>query len=127
MMALVDDDLPVVRHDVLHRALADQALDHCDAQPAIPGLLPSSNLAYPPRVNAQEQGELCQPLVEKRAPVDQDQRAAAAFRDQVRANDGFAYTGWGDEDADVLCNERARGPLLQRRQLPLEPKPDWFA
>jgi hypothetical protein len=93
VVALVDDYLPVGGDHILDLFSTNQALDHRHIEPAVRGLLPRSNLPDFLRLDAQEQRELRQPLVEKRAPVDQDQCAAFAVGHEVRANDRLTYAG----------------------------------
>ena len=66
-------------------------------------------------------------MVEKRATVDQDQRAAAAFGDEVRADDRLAYAKRRHEHANVVPEQRTRGLLLYRRELAAESLPDRLA
>src|SRR6266849_1549968 len=84
MVALIDDHLTVVRDDIFDFFLPDEALDHCHIQFAIAGLLACSDLADLLRLDAEKQAELCQPLVQERSPMHQDQRAAASLRHEVR-------------------------------------------
>ena len=72
VVALVDDYLAVVRDDILNLLLADEALYHRDVELAIPGFLARSDLPDLLRLDAQEERQLRQPLVEKRPSVDQD-------------------------------------------------------
>src|SRR5207249_6221529 len=93
VVALVDDYLAVVRDDILNLLLVDEALDHRDVELAIPGFLARSDLPDLLRLDAQEERQLRQPLVEKRPSMDQDQRAAAPFRNEIRADDRLADSG----------------------------------
>ncbi len=77
--------------------------------------------------DAEEQRQLRQPLIEKRAPVDQDQRAASALGHEVCANDGLACAGRRDEHTNVVLEKRAHGLLLDRCQLPAEAEAERFA
>ena len=73
------------------------------------------------RLDAEEEGQLRHPLVKQRPPVHQDQRAAGALRDEVRADDGLAHARWSDEDAEIVLEECTGSLALKRGQLPLEP------
>src|SRR5690349_18849955 len=53
VVALVDDDLAIVREDVLDPLLADEALDHRDVEPAVPGFPAGPDLADLLRLDSQ--------------------------------------------------------------------------
>src|SRR5690348_1966815 len=76
MVAFVDDDLPVAGHEIRHAIVTNQALDHCDVDPAGRVALSSTDLPDLPGVDAQEHGKLRAPLVEQRPSMYEDQRAA---------------------------------------------------
>lgn len=117
MVALVHDHLTVAGHQIGDLATAHQALDHRHVELSVRRALPASSLADRLQVEAQEEGELRTPLVEQRASVHQDQRAAAALGDQIRPHDGLADAGWRDEDADVVGQKIADRFGLDGRQL----------
>ena len=71
-------------------------------------------------VDAEEHRKLCDPLVEKRPTMHEDEGAAASLRDQVGAEDRLADPGRRDEDPDVFLKEDLRGLLLDRRERALE-------
>ena len=71
-------------------------------------------------VDAEEHRKLCDPLVEVRPPVHEDEGAAAPLGDEVRSQDGLADSGRRDEDADVFLEENLRCLLLDRRERALE-------
>jgi hypothetical protein len=96
-------------------------------EPAVSGLLARSDLPDFLRLDAEEQRELRQPLVEKRAPVDQDQRAATAVGHEVRADDRLADAGRRDEHADLVLEQRVRGLLLNWRQVPAKSEAERLA
>ncbi len=127
MVALIDDHLTVVCDDIFDLLLPDEALDHCHVQFAIAGLLACSDLADLLRLDAEEQGELCQPLVQERSPMHQDKRAASSLRHEVRANNRFTDAGRRHEHSDVVLEQCSCGFLLHRRQISLKPEPDRFA
>ena len=116
MVALVDDDLAVARHEIGDRVLAHQALDHRDVDPAGGVALAGTDLPDLLGVDSEEHGELRAPLVEQRFSVHQDQRAAGTRGHQVRANDGLAEARRGDENAAVAREKRAGCLILNRRE-----------
>ncbi len=71
--------------------------------------LPRPDLADILGVDTEEQRELCEPLVEQRLPVHEDERAATTFRDQVRAEHGLADAWRRDECTDFIRQEGAGG------------------
>ena len=56
------------------------------------------------------------------AEHDQDERAAAARRNQPGRDHGLCGSWWRDEDPGVVGNEGPRRSLLRRRQRTAEPK-----
>ena len=116
MVALVNDNLPVAGHEIRHRLLAHQALDHRDVDPAGGVALSRTDLPDQLGVDTQEHGELRAPLVEQRSSVHQDQRAAGTGGHQIRANDGLADARRGDENAAVAREKRAGCLILNRRE-----------
>jgi len=120
MVALVDDDLPVARHEIGDGLLAHQALDHRDVDFAGGVALSGTDLPNLLGVDSQEHGELRAPLVEQRFPVHQDQRAAGTRGHQVRANDGLAEARRRDESAAVARKKRAGLPPRSSSSTPAE-------
>lgn len=55
VVALVHDDLSVVGGDALNLLLANEAVDHRDIKPAVPGLLARFDLSSFLRLDAEEQ------------------------------------------------------------------------
>ena len=54
----------------------DETLNHRHVQPAIVFALTASDLADLLFIDAEKDRQLCSPLLQKRLPMDQDQRAA---------------------------------------------------
>jgi hypothetical protein len=89
MVALVDDDLPIARHEISNGLLAHEALDHGDVDPTGGVALSTTDLPDRLDVDSEEESELRAPLVEQRLPVHQDQRAAGTGGHQIDAHDGL--------------------------------------
>ena len=69
-MALIDYDLPVLTHEVLHAVFPNEALDHCDIQEAVAGLLAGADLTDRAGLESKEEGQLGDPLIEERSSVN---------------------------------------------------------
>ena len=119
-MAVVDDDLPVAGDEIGNGLPANEALDYGDIDPPGRSALRALDLSDRLRIEAEELRELRDPLVQKRAPVNQDQRAARARCDEVRPDHGLADAGRRDEDTRIVREKRSRRRLLNRRQRAVE-------
>lgn len=119
-MALVNDDMPVAGDDVVDLLVAKQALDHRDVELAVRLALPAADLTHAFRIDSQEERELRHPLVEQRSPMNEDECAPRALRDDVGADDGLAHARRRDKDAYVMSEHRIRGLLLQGCERPSE-------
>ena len=117
VVALVHDHLAIARDQVGDLASAHEALDHRHVEAAVRRAFPAADLADGLGLDAQEERELGAPLVEERPAVHQDERAAAPLGDQVRPDDRLADAGRGNEDADLVGEERAGRLLLDARQI----------
>jgi hypothetical protein len=61
-------------------------------------------------LDPEEQSKLDDPLVEKRLPVDEDERARPPGGDEARADHRLADLRWGDEHARVVGEQRRAAP-----------------
>src|SRR5262249_33050376 len=75
------------------------------------------------RLDTQEERQLGHPLVEEWPPMNQNERAAAPFRDEVRTDDRLADTRRRHEHPDVVLEQRPSGLLLRGCELSVEPEP----
>jgi hypothetical protein len=117
VVALIDDDMAVVHDDFVHLPVAEEALDHGHVDPASRAALPTPDLANRLRVHAEEQRELCSPLIEQRFAVDQYQRAPPANSREIRADDRLPGTRRCDEHSGIVRKELSHGVLLDARQV----------
>ena len=122
VMALVDDHLTVAGDEIGDGVLAHEALDHRDVDAARGRALRTSDLPDLLSIEAEEQRELRQPLIEKGLSMDEDQRAARSRCDEVRADHRLADARWRDEDACVVREQRASRRLLDSGQRAVEAK-----
>src|SRR6266511_88346 len=112
VVALIHDDVAVSGDDVVDLALPNEALDHRDVDPARALPLPAPDDTDLLARDPEELRQLRDPLVEKRLPVDKDERAHAAPRDERRSEDGLPGARRGDDDADVLRQDGGGGTGL---------------
>ena len=75
MVAFVHNDLTVGLHDVSDAPPSSQALDHRHVEAPIRLAPTTTNLADFSLVDTKEHGELCDPLIQKRTAMYEDQRA----------------------------------------------------
>src|SRR5439155_18226980 len=105
----------------------DETLDHRHVQPAVGSVLAGTNLADGFRSEAQEHGQLGNPLIKERLPVDQDACAARSGGDQIGTDDSLADTRRCDQDADVVAEQSPAGLLLHGGKLTLKRHVQWLA
>jgi len=127
VMAFIHNNVTVPSHEVVHVALADQALDHGDIEPARRQILPSPDPADGFWINSQERGKPRDPLVEDRLPVDKDKGIAPARGREERADHRFPGAGRGDEESIVVGQENLHRFFLHSGQAALESKLDRFS
>ncbi len=120
MVALVDDEVPVVGDAIVDDALSDQALDDGDIEPAGGAIAPAANAADRFRRDAEERRQPLDPLVHELPAVDQDERVDAASGDQPRGDDRLAERRRGRQHAGVVPQHGVSGALLVDSQLALE-------
>jgi hypothetical protein len=78
-------------------------------------------------VNAEEQGELCLPLIQERSPVDQHQGAAPPLGRKVYANHRLPRPGRPDEHAGFVLQEDLCSVRLQGSEFAAELESEKFA
>ena len=120
MVALVDDHMAVRRDEVVDAPQAHETLDHRHIQAPSECMLAGADLADSLGGEAEEHGQLGNPLIEERLTVDQHERAPGSRCDQIRANYGLAHAWRRDEQTDVLAKQSPCGLLLNRRELALK-------
>ncbi len=127
MVAPVHDDVAIRRHEVVNASSAHDALDHRDVEATVRLAPATADLAHLLLTDAQEHGELSDPLVEEWPPVDEHEGAPASPRHQVRPEGGLSDPGRCDEDADAVLKKRARRLLLDVREPAFEVEGDRLA
>jgi len=120
-MTLVDQHVTVLRDAVVDLAATHQALDHRDVEAPVEPGAPAAEGANRPQVEAEEAGELRDPLVPQGFAMNEHQRVASAGGDEIRADDGLPAAGRRHEDPGVVGGQRAHRLLLCGRELPMEP------
>src|SRR5262249_45228612 len=105
----------------------DEALEHGDVHPTRRFALARPDLADRLRIEAEEHPELGHPLVEKRLPMDEDERASSTCGHEVDPDHGLPDAWRRHEDASVLRQEGPGGLFLNRCQRALELEVESFA
>ena len=120
VVALVHDQVAVVRDAVVDDTFPDEALNDGDVEQ--PGWSVSSAADAPNRFRreAEEGRESLDPLVEKLAAMNEDERVHAALGDQPRSHDGLAECRGRGQHAGLVLEHRVCGGLLFRPQLAAE-------
>jgi hypothetical protein len=92
-------------HDFVDLPLSHEALDQGDVEATVGSPPAPADLPDLLRFETQEHTELRHPLVQQRPAMHQDQRAAAALRDEPRPDRRLSGPRRRDEDPDVVCEE----------------------
>jgi len=116
VVSLILDHLAVASDEIGDRPLTGKALYHRHVEPPIRPGSACADLADIPGLDAKEQRELADPLVEERSPVNQDQCARPSDRDEVGADHRLADAGRRYEHPRVVGEQGFHGPRLDRRQ-----------
>jgi hypothetical protein len=127
MVAFIDDDVPVVRDEIVNAILAHQALNHRDVEPSVRLTLTAADLSDILIGNTKKHRKLRNPLLEQRLSVDENQCVAGALRDEIGPENGLADAGWADKDAAIMRKDLARRNALTLSQLALEVDLKWCA
>src|SRR5271154_4520042 len=101
-MAFVDDDMAVLRDQVLRLTLSMETLNERDVDIACLLCFSPADLADTINRQVEECGQPLAPLVQKLSAMDQYQRVRPSCRDQVRGSDRFPERGAGTEYSLVM-------------------------
>ena len=123
MMALVDDQMTVVRHQVRYFAATHEALDQRDINDA--GRLPASAAddADVLRIDIEKCPQALHPLGEQLATMDENERIAPPLRNQRGSHNRLAEGGRRRKHAMVMRHEGVECLDLRAVQRPLESHP----
>jgi len=113
-MAFIGDDMTITADSIVDPSLADQALNHRNVQAAVQTALSGTDLADVLGLDAEEQRQLRDPLVEERLAVNQNQRVPASRSDKIGPNHSLADTRRCDEDTSLMRKEVSYCLLLNR-------------
>ncbi len=110
-MTFIDDQISVIRNDVVYLAFADQTLHqrHIDHTGRLAFSVPDGPDLL--RVDFEEGAQPLDPLAQDFPTVDQDKGIARTMPDKGRGHDGLAECGRGGKHAVVVlgqCIERER-------------------
>jgi hypothetical protein len=120
VVTLIDNYVAVCRHQIIDAVQPDETLDHRHVQAAVGGVLPGTNLTDGFGSEPEEHGQLGNPLIQERLPVDQDECAARSGGDQIGTDNGLADTRRRDQDADVVTEQSPTSLRLHRGELTLK-------
>ena len=120
MVALVDNQMTVISHDVIDLAIANQALDqrHINDPCRLP--FPATDDADLLWVDAQEGTQTLYPLGEKLSAVNKNQRVAAPMRYECSCDNCLTEGSRGCEHAVIVGDKGLKGSRLWPSQFPLE-------
>jgi hypothetical protein len=127
MMALVDNQMPVLRDAIIDNSLAYETLNHGDVE--IPGRLPAatSNLADVSTVDVKKRAQTLDPLIEQLPAVYQHKRVHAALSDQPGCDNGFPERRRCRQHPDIVSNHGSCRRLLLRAERSLKGEVQRFA
>mgnify|MGYP000462199835 CR=1 FL=1 len=120
MVALVDNQMTVIAHDVIDLAIPNQALDQRHINDPCRFPFPATEDADLLCVDAQEGTQTLYPLGEKLPAVNKNQRVAAPMRYEHRCDNCLAEGGRGGKHAVIVGDKSIKGPRLWRAKHPLE-------
>ena len=120
MVALVDDDMAIVGHQIIHDLLPVETLDDRDIQGPI-GAAPSSpDLPDALEGKIQERRQPLPPLVQELSAMHEHQGVHATRGDEPGGHDRFPKGGRGGQDAVVMSQQVVGGGLLIRPERSLK-------
>ena len=114
MVALIHDDMAVVANEVIHPSFSDDALNHRDVEESVRSMFSPSDSTDVLGFDTKENRQLRNPLVKQRTTVNEDQRARAALREEIRSNDRLSDSRRRNEDTDINERFRVRKPWTVR-------------
>jgi len=120
VVALIEDDVPVLRDQIIHDSLAADALQQGDVNGAQRLAFARANLADARPLDVQELNEALDPLVEQLLAMDEHQSADATLCDQTRCHHGLAERGGSGKHAGLMCEQGAERFLLVWPEVALE-------
>ena len=93
VVALIHDNVSIASHEVSHVAEPNQALHHRHVDLAGRSVFSRADLPDFFRFFTQEQRKLCDPLIEERLPMNENERVSTPHGDQKDTYDGLASPG----------------------------------
>lgn len=120
VVALVHDHVTIVGDERVDGVASGQALDHRDVDQPVELALPAAEAADPAGIETEERGELGDPLIEQRAPVDENARRPGTARDEEGSEHRLARSRRSDEDPGVVREQAGGGLPLNGREIASE-------
>lgn len=120
MMALIDNHMPVVPHQVINDPFADHALNDRHIEQAGWSLAPASDPANRMPRHAKEHSEPLDPLFLQLPPMNQYQCIDTTFGDQPGGDHRLSEGRGGGQYAGIVGEHGRGGHLLLRAQFALE-------
>lgn len=106
--------MPILRYNVVHRALPNQALDCGDVHFAAEPSLPAADRADFLTREAQEPRKGRLPLFQELPPVHENERIHPPLCDQMGRNDGFPKGCCCCQDTSIVLEERGSSSMQPR-------------
>ena len=116
VMALVDNQMSVVRHQISHDITAHQTLQHGHVNHTAGIAFTASNPSDCGVLKIEKSPELHDPLVHELSPMHEHQRVYASFRNHRRRDNSFAESCCRSENASLVLGKSISGTLLFLRQ-----------
>ena len=112
--------MTIIGHQILYIALAHQALNHGDINPAIGFTLAAPDLSDIARFQTKENSQLDNPLIEQWLSMNQYQGIRLSLGNQPGADHCLACAGGCDKDTGILFGQSVHGLLLDTRKFSVE-------
>src|SRR5487761_487049 len=108
VVALVDQDVPVIGDQILDLALGTETLQHADVDCALAFVPTRTELSDRARRNVEKSGKALPPLIGQLLAVHEHQRVYAALGDEPGADHRLTEGGRCGQHAEVVCGNSLR-------------------
>src|ERR1035441_5531440 len=120
MVALINNDLTVLRNEVFHPCLVLSTLNDGNVYATTTLALPTANLPYRFGWEVEEHFQSCVPLIKQLLTVDQHEGIHFSRCDHPSGQSGLSESGRSAENPVVVFGDHRGGIELRRAQLARE-------